>query len=56
MLVITKFDISFTDFDKQKIFIPAGTEIFVDAEEGIGFYKDLHFTVEKSEYIVFTTH
>lgn len=50
MLSVTRFDISFLDIDAKLIRIPAGTEIFVDIENGIGFANELHFSVSPYEY------
>lgn len=53
MLVVTKLDISFQDFDNNFVRIPAGTSVVVDEGEGIAYYNGNHFTIEPSEYVNF---
>jgi hypothetical protein len=43
--------IKMQDLEKQWVIIPLDTEIYVDVIEGIAFYKDLHFYIERDEYI-----
>lgn len=50
MHAITTKLITFINFDCERVSIPKGEQIYVDLKEGIAFYNDMLFDIDKSEY------
>jgi hypothetical protein len=49
IVVLTKL-VRFMDFDGEWVILPTNTELYVDVQEGIALWGDLHFYISKDEY------
>lgn len=51
MLVLLVQDISVLAHMGEHIIIPANTQVFLDYKEGVAFWNNEHFYLEKHEFI-----
>lgn len=56
MLAYVKYLITFNNLEGKKVTLLPGSEIYVDAEEGIAYAQGCHFDIDPFEYIVFSTN